>query len=92
VGEKPDNGQHDSGETPGNPQKHDGLPDEHVAERAKKIVDGREDDGKIAEGDTDKATRAADAILKDSEERTFDEATVDPDEDNVIRRSSEETA
>lgn len=79
------------GETPGNPQKREGLPDEHVTERAKKLVDGHEDDGKVAEGDANKAKRAADEILKDSEERTFDEATVDPDEDNVIRRSSEET-
>ena len=92
MDETPDNAQHDSGETPGNPQKRDGLPDEHVTERAKKIVDGQEDQGKIAEGDSDKAERAADAILKDSEERTFDEATIDPDQDNVIRRSSEETA
>ncbi len=92
MGDKPDNSQHDSGETPGNPRKHEGLPEEHVTERAKKIVDGQEDDGKVAEGDVNKAKRAADAILKDSEERTFDEATVDPDQDNVIRRSSEETA
>lgn len=80
------------GETPGNPQKREGLPEEHVTERAKKIVEGQEDDGKVAEGDAKKAKRAADEILKDSEERTFDEATVDPDQDNVIRRSSEETA
>lgn len=90
--DEPDNSQQDSGETPGNPQKRTSLPEEHVTERAKKIVDGQEDDGKVADGDPDKAKRAADAILKDSEERTFDEATVDPDQDNVIRRSSEETA
>ncbi len=68
-------------------------PDDRQAEdRATGIGAGGEDDDKVAEGDADKAQRAAEQILKESEERTFDNATVDPDDDSVPRRSSEETA
>lgn len=63
-----------------------------VEERARKIVDGQEDDGKIAERDKQTAKRAADAILEESEERVFDNATVDVDDDSVSRRRSDETA
>ena len=66
--------------------------DKQVGDRATGIGAGREDDDKVAEGDADKAKRAAEQILKESEERTFDNATVDPDDDSVPRRSSEETA
>ena len=63
-----------------------------VEERARKIVDGQEDEGKIAEGEKATAKRAADAILEESEERTFDNATVDIEDDTVSRRKSDETA
>jgi hypothetical protein len=38
------------------------------------------------------ARRAARRMLEDSEERTFDPASYDPEDDGVIRRSSRETA
>ena len=65
--------------------------DEQVEERAKKLAKGGEGHEDI-EGDPEAADRAADAILEESEERTFDEATRDPEKDTVIRRSSDETA
>ena len=66
--------------------------DDQVGNRATGIGAGGEDDDKVAEGDADKAKRAAEQILKESEERTFDNATVDPDDESVPRRSSDETA
>ena len=65
--------------------------DRQVEDRATGIEAGGEDDETVAEGDARKAKRAAEAILKESEERTFDNATVDPDDDSVNRRKSEET-
>lgn len=65
--------------------------EEHVEERAQELAEGGEGVEDI-EGDPDKAERAADQILTESEERTFDPATVDPTDDSVIRRGSEETA
>jgi hypothetical protein len=35
---------------------------------------------------------SADQLLRESEERTEDNSTVDPDDHNVIRRRTEETA
>ena len=69
----------------------DAPSERHVEERARKIADGQEDADKVAEGDKETARRAADAILDESEERTFDNATVDLDDDSVSRRRSEET-
>ena len=66
--------------------------DEQVDDRASGIEAGGEDDAKVAEGDSEKAKRAADQILKESEERTFDNATRDLEDDSVPRRGSEETA
>ena len=66
--------------------------DDQVKDRATGIGAGGEDDTKVAEADPDRAQRAAEAILKESEQRTFDNATVDIDDDSVSRRSSEETA
>jgi hypothetical protein len=63
----------------------------HVEERARELAEGGEGIEDI-EGDPDKAERAAEQILKESEGRTFDPATVDPTDDSVIRRESEETA
>ncbi len=65
--------------------------DDQVEDRATGIAKGREDEGKVAEGDTERARRAAETILEESEERTFDNATVDLDDDSVPRRKSEET-
>lgn len=65
--------------------------EEHVEERARELAEGGEGVEDI-EGDPEKAERAADQILTESEDRTFDPATVDPTDDSVIRRRSEETA
>ena len=66
--------------------------DDQVEDRATGIAKGAEDDGKVAEGDPERARRAAEAILEESEERTFDNATRDLEDESVPRRSSEETA
>ncbi|MDQ4143099.1 MAG: hypothetical protein M3198_05015 [Actinomycetota bacterium] len=66
--------------------------DRQVGDRATGIGAGGEDADKVAEGDADKAQRAAAQILKESEERTFDNATRDIEDESVPRRSSEETA
>lgn len=66
--------------------------DEQVEDRAAGIAKGTEDDAKVAGGDPERARRAAEAILEESEERTFDNATRDLDDDSVPRRGSEETA
>lgn len=42
--------------------------------------------------DIESARVAARRSLEDSEERTFDRATLDPQADTVVRRDSEETA
>lgn len=65
--------------------------DEQVEDRAAEIAAGKEDSDKVAEKDAKSAKRAAAAILEESEERMFDNATVDPDDDSVHRRKSEET-
>lgn len=66
--------------------------DEQVEDRATGIAAGGEDDAKVAERDEERAKRAAETILEESEERTFDNATVDLEDESVPRRSSEETA
>lgn len=65
--------------------------DNHVEDRARELEHGGEGVEDI-EGDPGKAERAAEQILTESEERTADPATVDPEDDSVIRRNSEETA
>jgi hypothetical protein len=65
---------------------------EKVERRARELVDGgREATPPIAE-DPETGRRAADRLLEESEDRTFDPAARDPEDDSVIRRSSEETA
>ncbi len=64
--------------------------DDAVDERAEELERGGEG-AEDLEGRPDKARRAAEQILEESEERTFDPATADPDRDTVIRRSSDET-
>jgi hypothetical protein len=65
---------------------------EKVERRAKELVDGgRETTPPIAEN-PETGRRAADRLLAESEARTLDPAARDPEDDSVIRRSSEETA
>lgn len=65
--------------------------DEHVEDRARQLAEGGEGHEDI-EGDPSKAQKAAEQILRESEERTFDPAARDHEDDSVIRRDSEETA
>ena len=65
--------------------------DDQVEDRATGIAKGSEDDSKVAEGDAERARRASEQILRESEERTFDNATRDIDDDSVSRRKSGET-
>lgn len=63
-----------------------------VEQRARELLDGgRETTPRVAE-DEDKGRRAARRMLEESEARTLDPAARDPEDDGVIRRSSEETA
>ena len=65
---------------------------ERVDERARELVHGG-DEGRAPVVESDGATRrAAERILEESEERTMDPATANPEDDSVIRRTSEETA
>jgi hypothetical protein len=63
--------------------------DEAVDERAAELQHETEDEDLK---DPDTAHDAADQILKESRERTEQAEDLDPDDDDVIRRSSEETA
>jgi hypothetical protein len=66
--------------------------EDHVTERARELVEGGSESAPPVAGDEETAARAARRILEDSEARTADPATIDPHDDGVIRRSSEETA
>ncbi|CAN5768519.1 hypothetical protein BH18ACT15_BH18ACT15_07460 [soil metagenome] len=59
--------------------------------RARQILHGGEEHARAA-GDEASAEKAAHRILEESEERTNDKAAYDPEDDDVIRRGSEETA
>ena len=48
--------------------------------------------GEMEFADLEAARKAARRMLEESEARTFDPAVTDPDDDDVIRRSSSETA
>ena len=61
-----------------------------VASRARELEHGGEGHEGL-DGDPKRAARASRRILEDSESRTRDPATTDPESDDVIRRSSEET-
>jgi hypothetical protein len=65
--------------------------DDNVEDRARELEHGGEGHEDI-EGDESKAERAAEQILEESEGRKFDPATVDPEDDSVIRRDAEESA
>jgi hypothetical protein len=66
--------------------------DRRVEERARELLHGGDEASAPVADDADRARRAAQRIIEDSDERTFDPATRDPEDDGVIRRSSDETA
>jgi hypothetical protein len=63
----------------------------HVKDRAKSLEKGGEGHDEV-EGDPEAAERSAEAMLEDSEARTFDPDTRKHEGGDVPRRSSEETA
>lgn len=65
--------------------------DERVEQMAKKLLRNAAESG-LEPGDLEGARRQARRILEDSEARTNDPATMDPEHQDVIRRSSSETA
>ncbi|MEA2499046.1 MAG: hypothetical protein QOH26_1451 [Actinomycetota bacterium] len=65
--------------------------EDKVEKLALKLLRGGTENG-LAAGDIASARRAARRILEDSEARTYDPATVDPEDEGVIRRTSNETA
>jgi hypothetical protein len=77
----------DEGDAPAKPPPSD----EHVKERAKKLEHGGEGQEDI-EGDSEAAEKAAESILEESEERTFDPDSRTHEGGDVPRRSSDETA
>jgi hypothetical protein len=77
VSDKPDDG-------------NDGM-DEKVDRHAKELLHGTQDNSAAAE-DIDTGRIAARRILEESEERVHQRGAHDPESDDVIRRSSEETA
>jgi hypothetical protein len=64
--------------------------DDKVRQRAREIREGGSEG--TAPVEEDAAERMAARLLEESEERTLDPAARDPENDEVIRRSSEETA
>ena len=64
---------------------------EKVERLAQKLFHGG-DGNDTAEMDLDTARRSARRMLEDSEARTAQATDLDPDDDDVIRRSSAETA
>lgn len=59
--------------------------------RAREMRHGGEEHARGAD-DEATAAKAAHRILEESAERTSDKAAYDPEDDDVIRRGSEETA
>lgn len=72
-----------------------GVPSEATDERiealAQKLLRNASENG-LTPGDLEGARRMAQASLEDSEARTLDPATMDPESDGVIRRTSGETS
>lgn len=64
------------------------VSDERVEALAKKLLHDTERDIP----DLDSARKAARRMLEESEARTYDPAAHDPEDEDVIRRSSSETA
>ncbi|CAN5511542.1 hypothetical protein BH24ACT26_BH24ACT26_14640 [soil metagenome] len=68
------------------------MPNARVEERAKELLHGGQEGRAPVANDAAGANVAAQRILAESEERTVDPAARDPEDDSIIRRSSEETA
>ena len=65
--------------------------EEKVEGLAQKLLHGGDGNDSVA-NDIEAARRAARRMIEDSEARTAQAAELDPDDDDVIRRSSSETA
>jgi len=65
--------------------------EDKVEKLAQKLLRGGDENG-FAAGDIEAARRVARRMLEDSEARTAQAADLDPDDDDVIRRSSSESA
>ena len=65
--------------------------EEKVERLAQKLLRGGDENG-FAASDIEGARRAARRMLEDSEARTAQATDLDPDDDDVIRRSSSESA
>ena len=65
--------------------------EDQVERLAQKLLRGGDENGS-AVSDIEGARRAARRMLEDSEARTAQATDLDPDDDDVIRRSSSETA
>ena len=65
--------------------------EEKVERLAQKLLRGGDENG-IAAGDVEAARRVARRMLEDSEARTEQATELDPDDEDVIRRSSSESA
>ena len=64
---------------------------EKVEKLAQKLLRGGDENG-VAADDLESARKVARRMLEDSEARTAQATDLDPDDDDVIRRSSSETA
>ncbi len=73
------------------PKPLDPAFEENVERLAQKLMRGGDGNDPIAQ-DIEAARRAARRMLEDSEARTAQAAELDPDDPDVIRRSSSETA
>jgi hypothetical protein len=65
--------------------------DEKVESLAHKLLHGGVENG-LAAGDIEAARRVARRMLEESQARTLQGSTLEPDDEDVIRRSSGETA
>lgn len=65
--------------------------EEKIERLAQKLMRGGDENG-IAAGDIEAARRVARRMLEDSEARTAQATDLDPDDEDVIRRSSSESA
>jgi hypothetical protein len=73
------------------PQTDNHAFDEKVERLAMKLLRGGDENGSAAEN-MEAARRAARRMLEESEARTAEAVDLDPEDENVIRRSSSETA
>jgi small-conductance mechanosensitive channel len=65
--------------------------EEQIESLARRLLDGKEDNA-AAVNDLESARAAARRILEDSEARTQEGADLEPEDEHVIRRTSDETA